>query len=196
MPIIRINNYIDEDITSSSSTSSTSSYSESEYSLSPIRYPREREIYINNNDITGNRNYSPSNSSYESHNVDNLDENHLNIEVNDIENNLGNNDYETCLICTENFKDICFLRCGHVICLNCLITWFKTSKTCPFCREEINNLNIDHLYRERNRVRNIIRDDNEEEQEHCLTCRTLERIICYGSIFYWAYTILVSNNIE
>ena len=191
MPIIRINNYIDESVSS-----------ESEYSLSPIRYPYQREIQLNNRNISENLTYSPSSnsgSSYTSTSSNELDENELSIQVNenDIENNLSeivnNNDYETCLICTENFKDICLLRCGHVICLNCLIKWFRTSRTCPFCREEINNLNMNHFY---NRVNSGIRnnyDTDDEEVEKCFTCRTFERAICYSSLIYFTYSLLQTN---
>lgn len=45
--------------------------------------------------------------------------------------------YKTCKICMEDINDLCSLRCGHVLCLQCFMNWFKENKSCPFCREDI-----------------------------------------------------------
>ena len=52
------------------------------------------------------------------------------------------NEYKTCMICYDEMKDVCLLRCNHIICLNCLVEWFKKKKNCPFCRIDISDIKI------------------------------------------------------
>lgn len=49
-------------------------------------------------------------------------------------------DRATCAIClcdySEN-EDIRFLRCGHHFHDSCIVTWLMKNKTCPFCKQDI-----------------------------------------------------------
>jgi len=47
-----------------------------------------------------------------------------------------------CSICMEVFHEPTRLFCGHTYCLDCLEGCMKTSKNCPFCRENIDKKNI------------------------------------------------------
>ena len=192
MPIIRINNYIG---------ASEYNSSDSEYSLSPIRIPyRNRTDLIfqtNYQDLESPSNYSSSPCSSISHNFEN-EEVSINIRQQDIENSLQNSE-DICLICTDNFRDVCKLRCGHKICLNCLIKWFRQSRTCPFCREEINNINFNYLYPQNYPIDRYLDEEqmlntNIENNQSLDFCRATERIVCYGSLLYWVFYI-VSNHL-
>ena len=42
-----------------------------------------------------------------------------------------------CCICYENKADCLLIPCGHIVaCSSCLENWFKSKKSCPFCRNE------------------------------------------------------------
>ena len=189
MPIIRINNYI--------GTRDYNPSSDSEYSLSPIRVPyryrRDLTIQTNYHDLESPSNNSSLSNTPISSNSEN-DEVSINIRQEDIESNFKNSE-EICLICTDNFRDVCKLRCGHMICLSCLIKWFRHSKTCPFCREEINNINLNYLYPQIRTIdrysdEDLMLDRNTLDNPSWDCCRVLERIICYGSIIYWFFYIV------
>lgn len=170
MPIIRINNYMESKSDSSDSDSSNSKLSYSDSS--------------SNNDINFSDHYIPNNI--------NFSENEIDIENSLVNRNIINeSNYETCIICNDNFKDIVILRCGHIICLKCLISWFRTSKTCPFCREKINNINFNYLNIED--TNNYLDNDNQSQNDDCLTIRTFEKTICYFSLLYFTYLLLLSN---
>lgn len=193
MPIIRINNYIgtrDQDYSS-----------ESEYSLSPIRIPyRNRRDFLVPSSHTENNLESPystrSESSYSPISSNNeSNEFRINIREEDLESSFQNEE-NNCLICTDNFRDVCKLRCGHLICLSCLMKWFRRSKTCPFCREEINNINFNYLYNPNQIIDNYLEENNiQEETNFSAFCRASEKMICYSSILYWVF-IIVSNNVN
>lgn len=53
-----------------------------------------------------------------------------------------------CYICSNEIKDFCMLNCGHVLCLQCFVSWFNENKTCPFCRTEID---VDYVSNENDR---------------------------------------------
>lgn len=40
----------------------------------------------------------------------------------------------TCSICLEILKEPVGLKCGHMYCSHCLLTWLNNHKTCPMCR--------------------------------------------------------------
>ena len=50
------------------------------------------------------------------------------------------NEYKTCSICYDTMYDICVLRCNHVLCLTCFLKWTKENKSCPFCRNQMDDL--------------------------------------------------------
>lgn len=174
MSIIRINTLnesSDEEISSLS-----------EYSLSPIRVPN-----INRRQIISESNlsYRNNNSLYCPFiiNNNNSEEDEFGINL-DLESNFTKTN-DICLICADNFIDICKLRCGHYICLKCLIKWLSQSNTCPFCREEINNVNLDYL----NAPNSDSNTSSSNEVEHDVfsLCRVFERVVCYTSLFYCIY---------
>jgi hypothetical protein len=44
----------------------------------------------------------------------------------------------TCSICLEDpKKKVKYLECGHRYCMKCIFEWYRKSKTCPDCRAEI-----------------------------------------------------------
>ena len=49
----------------------------------------------------------------------------------------GNKVEKKCAIClSELGKNIAFLPCNHSFCLDCILTWWSSKSSCPFCREE------------------------------------------------------------
>lgn len=45
-------------------------------------------------------------------------------------------DEKICAICYTDPCDTVFLPCGHIVCRQCALEWMKTSRECPFCREQ------------------------------------------------------------
>lgn len=47
-----------------------------------------------------------------------------------------------CIICNYPFQDPQRLHCGHTFCLDCILTWLKSNKTCPQCRARFNRKQV------------------------------------------------------
>lgn len=45
---------------------------------------------------------------------------------------------DTCIVCYEE-SELVKLRCKHIICKECSISWFKKHNTCPYCRKYMFN---------------------------------------------------------
>ena len=89
-----------------------------------------------------------------------------------------NEEYKICSICKEDMKDICLLRCNHVLCLNCIIKWMKENKSCPFCRLDLSDIEL---------------EPNQSSQTSNNTrCDKMEKVICYSSILSWVFYILIN----
>ena len=165
--------------------------SDSNFSISPSR---EQNINTRNFNlqsiITGNNSETSSVSeiSYSSVSSNENDEISINISE-DITNNLLNSE-NICLICANEYKDVCKLRCGHKICLSCLINWFRQSNTCPFCREKINNINFNYLYPRNESIERDINYQSNTNNSQCNLFRMIERSICCSSVIYWSFIIL------
>lgn len=94
------------------------------------------------------------------------------IIVTDIESNISD---LICNICNEDIKDLCALRCGHVICLQCFMNWFKSNKSCPFCRTRINiEIFLSEDYVTNERLSNQVRYLHEENTRLQSDYRDLE----------------------
>ena len=82
----------------------------------------------------------------------------------------------SCSVCIEDInlynQTISVLKCGHVFHLECLQQWFRTSKTCPECR--------DRVYRNRY-VKKIFPKLNQDElfDYNCASDETKELIRVY-----------------
>ena len=82
----------------------------------------------------------------------------------------------SCSVCIEDInlynQTVSVLKCGHVFHLDCLQQWFRTSKTCPECR--------DRVYRNRY-VRKIFPKLNQDElfDYNCASDETKELIGVY-----------------
>ena len=62
------------------------------------------------------------------------------------------NDKKNCVICMEDFKngDISTnLPCLHMFHTNCIQTWLNTQNTCPICKFELTEENINNINRRR-----------------------------------------------
>lgn len=44
---------------------------------------------------------------------------------------------ENCCICTMEFVNKVALKCEHIFCNECILTWMQNTKTCPTCRATI-----------------------------------------------------------
>ncbi|XP_029342227.1 E3 ubiquitin-protein ligase rnf8-A-like [Acyrthosiphon pisum] len=43
-----------------------------------------------------------------------------------------------CSVCLDKYQDMAKLNhCQHLLCVDCLTSWFETSHSCPLCRSEI-----------------------------------------------------------
>ena len=94
------------------------------------------------------------------------------ITVTDIESNMSD---LICNICDEDIKDLCALRCGHIICLQCFLNWFKNNKSCPFCRTGINiEIYLNEEYVSNERLSNQVRLLHEENTRLLSDYRDLE----------------------
>lgn len=110
---------------------------------------------------------------------------------NDIESNFLESS-KICIICNDEIKDLCILRCKHSFCLQCFMNWFKNNKTCPFCRKNI-NIDIfasdnDQLNRELLEFVDILQTENNrlgEINSINSTYRYLNscKVITYSSLF-------------
>ena len=97
----------------SPSNRSNRSSSFSSVSVSPLYVRKANKMY----DFVPSPKYCYSNASVKSESIESY--------------------YRTCRICMEDINDLCSLRCGHVLCLQCFMNWFKENKSCPFCRKDI-----------------------------------------------------------
>lgn len=52
-------------------------------------------------------------------------------------NGEGSEDAKTCIICQSEIVYGVMLQCGHRFCRGCLLSWFKTSRTCPLCKAQV-----------------------------------------------------------
>ena len=43
---------------------------------------------------------------------------------------------EGCPICFDDKNEMTTLPCGHVFCLDCMLTWFDQTISCPLCRSD------------------------------------------------------------
>ena len=55
---------------------------------------------------------------------------------NDNDNN-NDNDNDSCCICMERLTNTKISPCKHILCLECFIKLFQTTKICPICRGQI-----------------------------------------------------------
>uniref|UniRef100_A0A8C0VX29 E3 ubiquitin-protein ligase CBL n=1 Tax=Castor canadensis TaxID=51338 RepID=A0A8C0VX29_CASCN len=61
-----------------------------------------------------------------------------------------NSTFELCKICAESDKDVRIQPCGHLLCSRCLAAWERSdSRTCPFCRREIQGREAVSIYQAR-----------------------------------------------
>ena len=82
-------------------------------------------------------------------------------------------------------QDICILRCKHVLCLKCIITWFAESTTCPFCRLNIDDITLKTIIINTNESNNQILCDKLGKVFFCLST------LCGSSFFcFFLYKIL------
>lgn len=63
--------------------------------------------------------------------------------------------------------ELCAPRCGHVLHLNCLLTWIhqKSNKTCPICRKTVTEDQLIRIYL-----------PNNVENENCSGCQTTKEV--------------------
>ena len=55
--------------------------------------------------------------------------------------------YDKCSICREDFEGRDIVRkinsCGHVFHMNCLDTWLESHTSCPICRVDLREINME-----------------------------------------------------
>ncbi|KAI0379929.1 SNF2 family N-terminal domain-containing protein [Hypomontagnella monticulosa] len=51
----------------------------------------------------------------------------------------GQNTVETCVICQSTFTQGVLTVCGHQFCKECIMSWFKMSRTCPVCKKYLSH---------------------------------------------------------
>lgn len=69
----------------------------------------------------------------------------LESQIETLDNRLNEVLNENCIVCYEKLNDPVFLPCcQNIICGSCILTWLKTNKKCPLCRQlvELKNLII------------------------------------------------------
>lgn len=47
---------------------------------------------------------------------------------------------ETCSICLENYNDdsdVCILKCKHMFHRDCIKSWLKVKRNCPYCKTDL-----------------------------------------------------------
>jgi len=79
-------------------------------------------------------------------------------------------------------QDICILRCKHVLCLKCIITWFAESTTCPYCRLNIDNIAPKTIIINTNESNNQILCDKLGKVFFCLSASSG---IAFFLFFFW-----------
>lgn len=81
-------------------------------------------------------------------------------------------EYKVCAICQDEIKDICLLRCNHVLCLNCIVKWMKENKSCPFCRLDLSDIEFEQ-------------ETNNNNTNDFTNCNKVEKVLCYTSLVSW-----------
>ena len=139
--------------------------------------------FIKNNSLE-NLSISPLNNN--SYSFKNSESNYNRIDNNSTSSTNSDTEYKTCKICYEDFEDICLLRCNHVLCLKCFVSWFSENTTCPFCRLNIDNLDIHNL-----QLSNSIDSTDSLNSHEYTNCNKIEKIICYISLTSWLIYLIV-----
>jgi superfamily II DNA or RNA helicase len=86
--------------------------------------------------------------------------------INDLTNRITS---KTCSICMELIINPILIECTHIFCGSCLLTWLKTNKNCPCCRNNINSID---------KLTAIVNTNNKIEKEEILSKEdTLLKII-------------------
>nr|XP_043635483.1 E3 ubiquitin-protein ligase AIRP2-like [Erigeron canadensis] len=51
-----------------------------------------------------------------------------------------------CGICLETCSKVVLPNCSHSLCLKCFRDWHGRSRSCPFCRDSLKEMNVDDLW--------------------------------------------------
>ena len=59
--------------------------------------------------------------------------------------NSSRNEPRLCTICQTNFETGVLTVCGHSFCRDCILEWWKQSKTCPECRRKLSTVDFHNV---------------------------------------------------
>lgn len=73
--------------------------------------------------------------------------------INDLKERISYISTKNCSICMDLITNPIMIECTHIFCGGCLLKWLKNNKNCPYCRNNINNMNkliaiVDNNYKE------------------------------------------------
>ena len=73
--------------------------------------------------------------------------------INNLKERISYISTKNCSICMELITNPIMIECTHIFCGGCLLKWLKNNRNCPYCRNNINNMNkliaiVDNNYKE------------------------------------------------
>ena len=87
--------------------------------------------------------------------IKNID-NEINLQqekINNLKERISFISTKNCSICMDLITNPIMIECTHIFCGGCLLKWLKNNRNCPYCRNNINNMNkliaiVDNNYKE------------------------------------------------
>jgi len=61
--------------------------------------------------------------------------------INNLKERISYISTKNCSICMELITNPIMIECTHIFCGGCLLKWLKNNRNCPYCRNNINNMN-------------------------------------------------------
>lgn len=73
--------------------------------------------------------------------------------INNLKERISYISTKSCSICMDLITNPIMIECTHIFCGGCLLKWLKNNRNCPYCRNNINNMNkliaiVDNNYKE------------------------------------------------
>ena len=73
--------------------------------------------------------------------------------INNLKERISYISTKNCSICMDLITNPIMIECTHIFCGGCLLKWLKNNRNCPYCRNNINNMNkliaiVDNNYKE------------------------------------------------